>query len=308
MILRLSPRRAFASLALPAWLALLLIQTALADDTGVLRVLLTNDDGYDAPGIRAVATALRAAGHDVVTVAPRTQQSGTGMKISLRELRVTNAEPDVWIIDGTPADAVNFALRKVFEEAPPDIVISGANFGQNIGTNTNSSGTVGAALMAVQNGVPAIALSVGLEWVERNQDPPFASTHQAFAPAAELLTKLLGALRTEHHGRALLPPGLALNVNYPVRTPVRGVRVVTVGARGGFSMNYQQAQNSTEVQVVLAQEHSNDEQHDADLAAFDAGYVGISILDGNWGAPHAALEKLLRDIANKRFRGGIISR
>ncbi|MFJ7266928.1 5'/3'-nucleotidase SurE [Streptomyces sp. NPDC099050] len=130
--------------------------------SGPLRILLTNDDGYNAPGIRTAFQLLTAAGHHVTIVAPLTNQSGTGTKVlSAPTVTVKHPEPKVWAVDGTPGDSVAFGLSEVFEGRAPDLVVSGTNFGPNVAGLANHSGTVGGAVAALEYGVPAIALSTG---------------------------------------------------------------------------------------------------------------------------------------------------
>lgn len=128
-------------------------------------VLVTNDDGVGAEGIDALVAALESRGDvEVVVVAPLENQSGSGGKTTEGELVVTDAETisghGAKAVDGFPADSVRWALDEGGIE--PDLVISGINDGQNVGPLVDISGTVGAARMAVQMGVPAIASSQGL--------------------------------------------------------------------------------------------------------------------------------------------------
>jgi 5'/3'-nucleotidase SurE len=119
-------------------------------------------------------------------------------------------------------------LQEYFADEAPDLVVSGANFGPNLGF-AGSSGTVGAATMAANIGVPAIAVSVGINPAEQDQSPiPFPSTFKAFAGAAELTSTLISDLQKNRSGEdGLLPVGTILNINYPPLTPdaLRGVRV-----------------------------------------------------------------------------------
>ena len=157
-----------------------------------LRILLTNDDGFAAPGIKAVHASLTAAGHEVILVAPLGNQSGSGMRVSTQgKLDYKEQSPGVWSVDGSPADAVLVGLLHLMKEDAPDIVISGANFGPNLGY-AYSSGTLGAATMAMYAGVPSIAISVGVSPAEYAAKPyPFPSTFMAFAGAADLAVKLV---------------------------------------------------------------------------------------------------------------------
>src|SRR5438876_889401 len=122
-------------------------------------VLLTNDDGYQAEGLRALAEELA----DVVTlsiVAPSREQSGTAQSLTLRQPIVCNriAERE-WAIDGTPADCVIVALHKLLPEKP-DLLISGINHGANLGENVYYSGTVGAAREGALHHIPSMAVSL----------------------------------------------------------------------------------------------------------------------------------------------------
>ncbi|MFD9636507.1 5'/3'-nucleotidase SurE, partial [Streptomyces violascens] len=120
---------------------------AHGEPAGPLRILLTNDDGYDAPGIRLMSQRLTAAGYDVTIVAPLTNQSGAGTKMmSATTVTVKHPEPRVWAVDGTPGDAVSFGLAEVFAGRAPDLVISGTNFGPNVAALASHSGTVGGAV------------------------------------------------------------------------------------------------------------------------------------------------------------------
>jgi 5'-nucleotidase len=132
-----------------------------------LRVLVTNDDGYAAKGIDAVVEALRALPDTEVTVvAPLTNQSGTDGKTTSGPLTVTDVKTasgyPAKAVDGYPADTIVWAIDQHGIDFTPDLVVSGINFGQNIGQATSISGTVGAARAAATRGIPALAASQGL--------------------------------------------------------------------------------------------------------------------------------------------------
>ena len=175
-----------------------------------LRIMLTNDDGWNAPGIIAVYDALVAEGHEVIMVAPLTNQSGVGGRITFGgALTVTQPEAGKYVVAGSPADATEFGLSVVYAGAPPDLVISGTNAGQNIAAATVHSGTVGAAVTALNDGVPAIAISTEISLTGATPPPPFVET-------AAFLVQLLDELQDEADGDALMPLGVGLNVNYPI--------------------------------------------------------------------------------------------
>ncbi len=266
-----------------------LLHMGAAANGSPLHVLLTNDDGYDAPGIKAMRQGLVAGGYKVSVVAPRDQQSGSSMRVSIGSIVVDHIEKDFWTVVGTPADSVSFALLKLLRDKPPDIVISGANFGQNLGSNTNISGTVGAAIMAAQLGVPAIAVSVGINLEERDAKPVrFPSTMGAFTLAAAFTVHLLREIeRTRRAGTRLLPANKLLNVNYPALpgAGIKGVRMTRVARSGGFVPIFVETDTPGKVQIAL--EHGNPIDRSiamADTALFADGYITLSVLDGSLDA------------------------
>jgi 5'-nucleotidase len=125
-------------------------------------ILLSNDDGHTSPGIRAMRAALTSAGAEVVVVAPENEQSASSHSLSLhRPLRLRKVEPDVFALDGTPADCVYVALHATSRILPrrPDLVVSGINHGMNLGQDAFYSGTVAAAREGAFRGIPAVATS-----------------------------------------------------------------------------------------------------------------------------------------------------
>jgi 5'/3'-nucleotidase SurE len=251
-----------------------------------LRILLTNDDGFDTPGIRAVLEALVAAGHDVTLVAPRTDQSGSGMRVTTQgTLDYERHSDNIWWVDGSPADAVLVGLLHIMPDEPPDLVVSGANFGPNLGY-ASSSGTVGAATMAMHVGIPAIAISVGINPAEYAATPiPFPSTFAAFDGAAEFAVKLIRNLQeTRDEGSSLLPDRAIVNVNYPAvtREALQGVRLLQavwdVGVRLAYTDTEEAGRLSVQMQLLDAGAPAD---ADADWQWLARGYITISVLDGN---------------------------
>ncbi|PYV28303.1 MAG: 5'/3'-nucleotidase SurE [Acidobacteria bacterium] len=173
---------------------------------GQKRILITNDDGIQAQGLKAAEASLAAVG-EVLVVAPEREMSATSQAISIHfPLRVRVLDERHYAVSGTPADSVILALHQLLK-ARPDLVVSGINQGANLGENVIYSGTVAGALEATLHGVPAIAMSLASR---QNQD--FSA---AAAFAAQLAAKVLA------EG---LPSGVMLNVNVP-RGEVRGVRI-----------------------------------------------------------------------------------
>lgn len=161
-------------------------------------VLLTNDDGYQAAGLRALAEELKDFAH-VSMVAPSWERSGAAQSLTLRQPIVCHriAEHE-WAVDGTPADCVIVALHKLLPELP-QLVISGINHGANLGENVYYSGTVGAAREAVIHHVHGLAVSLCSKKV--NAD---------FAPTARLAKQTAKLILSEG-----LPEQVLLNINVP---------------------------------------------------------------------------------------------
>jgi len=187
-----------------------------------LRILLTNDDGVSGPGMLRLRDVLCAAGHQVSVSAPSADRSGTSgaltLNLAIRATRtqfLCNGTPSSsWAVGGTPADAVLFGLAQAGAQRP-DLVISGMNSGQNVGRAVNHSGTVGAAVTAAEEGVPSIAVSIGLNFADAGTN--FSQTTAAAPHAAAYVKELIDQLRdTAKKGEPLLPDRVALNLNYPV--------------------------------------------------------------------------------------------
>jgi 5'-nucleotidase len=147
-------------------------------------ILLTNDDGYQAEGLRALAEAL--AGFATVSiVAPSREQSGTAQSLTLRTPIVChNVKEREWAIDGTPADCVIVALHKLLPEKP-DMVISGINHGANLGENVYYSGTVGAAREGALHHIPSVAISL----CSKKTEAKFENSGRVARAAAEMILK-----------------------------------------------------------------------------------------------------------------------
>ena len=178
-------------------------------------VLITNDDGVLAPGIRAVADALRDFA-EVVVAAPDRERSAASHSISLdRPLRVDEVEPGTYSIDGTPVDCVYLALLHLVPRKPA-LVVSGINNGFNLGSDVFYSGTVAGAVEGALRGVPAIAVSL-----ERRRP-------QDFSHAARFLGALAGEMI--RRGPGALPDASLLSVNVP-GGELRGYRVTFLGRR-----------------------------------------------------------------------------
>lgn len=192
-----------------------------------MKLLISNDDGIFAPGIRALANTLSQAGHQVTVVCPDRERSATGHGLTLH--KPIRAEPvegmfhpgiQAWACSGTPSDCVKLALGALME-TPPEVVLSGINQGSNLGTDILYSGTVSAAMEGVIEGIPAIALSLA------------SFTCQDFQPAAEFAQSLL---KTLTHYPLNMP--MLLNVNVPAVAAehIQGVVIARQGLKRYFDL------------------------------------------------------------------------
>lgn len=181
-----------------------------------MRILLSNDDGYFAPGLLCLAGQLAAIA-DVVVVAPEQDRSGASNSLTLdRPLNLKRAESGFFYVNGTPTDCVHLAVTGMLEGQPPDMVISGINSGANMGDDTIYSGTVAAATEGFLLGIPSIAISLA------------GQKMQHYATAAQVAVELVRRFQCEKHARPWL-----LNVNVPDVAPadLQGYSVTRLGKR-----------------------------------------------------------------------------
>jgi len=177
-------------------------------------ILITNDDGYDAPGLHALIGSVAPLGRVVVS-APDREQSGASHALTLdRPLRVRTVAEDRYRIDGTPTDCVHLAIDRLCGRIP-DLVLSGINRGLNVGDDVTYSGTVAGALEGALLRIPAVAVSTA--------SPPEGSID--YAQAATIASRI--AERVLKDG---LATGTLLNVNVP-HGPAKGIRVTRQGSR-----------------------------------------------------------------------------
>lgn len=228
-------------------IAVALLAVGAASPAFALNILLTNDDGFAAPNIRALYAKLKAAGHDVIVSAPCQNQSGKGaslnfltpltalskdcrggtVKVGAPGVGVDPSIADINYVDGTPVMATMYGLDVL---AParwgkaPDVVISGPNEGQNLGAIVNTSGTVSNAIFAANRGLPSIAISA---------DTNTTDNAVLADEAATLSLKLLAALQAKAGTGPLLPAGVALNVNFPTFISGGSAKLPWVFARFG---------------------------------------------------------------------------
>lgn len=243
-----------------------------------MNILVSNDDGIFALGIRTLANALSAAGHQVTVVCPDRERSATGHGLTLhRPLRseqvenIFDAAVTAWSCSGTPSDCVKLALDAVLDDKP-DFVVSGINHGPNLGTDVLYSGTVSAAMEGVLEDIPSIAMSLA----------SFAA--KDFDPAAKFAVELVAKLEKQP-----LELPVLLNVNVPPvpASEIRGAAIARQGIRRYFDQFEKRTDPRGRVYYWLAGEVM--EEGDAELSV----PVGKSIE----GKMSDAAEGLVREIS-----------
>jgi 5'/3'-nucleotidase SurE len=254
-----------------------------------LNILLVNDDGYQALGLDKIYTALVAAGHKVTIVAPKADQSGIGTAIDtskiFRPIEVVNYAPSKWYVDGTPVTTTLAALDSILKTTPPDLVISGINRGENTGNTAVSSGTVSAAIAAIQKGIPAIAISAGIDRAEAAQG--FPSTTRAYELGAQYVVDLIAELQaSQGNNSALLPAGKGLNINVPIGSSVKGVAYTEFDGTASLGFTFGALPNNSAAQGLLVTSGSlppnGVPNPTSEGQQFIAGRLTVTPLDGSW--------------------------
>jgi 5'-nucleotidase len=264
-----------------------------------MRILVTNDDGIDAPGLHALALALDADGHDVLVVAPGSDHSGYGAAIGdlgrQSDLHTTPAtipgaeHISAFSLAGPPALCVMAARLGGFGD-PPELVASGINPGNNTGRAVLHSGTVGAALTGANLGVSGLAISVGVD-----RDGP-----TAFDAAAEVAAASVAWLITA-------PPKTVLNVNVPTGplAAVRGSRWASLAPFGTVRAALRQGGDDGVLELTLV-ESGVELPPDSDTALVTGGYVAVtcitSIRADDWQPAAAEIDRRLAARATEPHR------
>jgi 5'-nucleotidase len=186
-----------------------------------MRILVTNDDGIEAPGLNVLQQLASELSDDVWVTAPETEQSGAAHSLTLHEpLRLRRLAERTYAVKGTPTDCVIMAVRHIMAEKRPDLVLSGVNRGQNTADDVTYSGTIAGAIEGSLLGVPSIALSLAYDY----ENPVKVKWETPMRHGAALIRRLLAAG---------WPPNVLMNVNFPDCEPdeVRGVAVTEQGVR-----------------------------------------------------------------------------
>lgn len=237
--------------------------TSLSDG---MRILLTNDDGYDQPGLIELENLLLDE-HEVWVVAPLHHCSGASHSLGLyssMELREEGSRK--WSLEGTPTDCVKIALMEVMKDNSPDLLISGINPGANMANNIFYSGTVAAATEAALWGIPSIAISIQVTSPERK---PF------FKTASSVLDSLMKAGIVEK-----LPPGTILNINVPEVEEIEGMKWTKM-ARFATDIPFRQLEPGRVFVYDRYRSLPVVEPLDTDVSAVNMSIVSLTLLDSN---------------------------
>ncbi|MCY1289486.1 5'/3'-nucleotidase SurE [compost metagenome] len=319
--------------------ALAVAGAGLSLQANALNILLTNDDGCRAPGIEAVYQALTASGHQVTLVGPLHDSSGIGAASVFspgQAVAVTSLAPGKFCVGppdgytppagktsaiGTPVDAVNVGLDLLLKDNPPDLVVSGTNFGDNVGPLTQMSGTVNAAVRAMFKGVPAVAVStaIDMELIMQDQQAGYLKTLNAMDDTAAFAARVIdkasvaglkarkACTKSKGKGKACatnilgLPGTTGLNLNYPAleAAEVKGVAYAPIGDWGTVNFAAQRAADGTVRINLIAPPTPTREQQQADSYQLFSGKAVITVIDGNLTANNKLQNKakgLLRGI------------
>ncbi len=236
-----------------------------------MRILLTNDDGVNATGLKVLEKIARLFSDDIWIVAPSEEQSGAGHSLTLTlPVRLRKLGERRFCVTGTPTDSVMMAIAHVMKDNKPDLVLSGVNRGANLGEDVTYSGTVSAAMEGALAGIPSIALSQSYAREGMGDTVPFAA---AEAWAERVLRPLI---------ETPMAPRTLVNVNFPALPPddVRGIRVCQQGLRDYGRLQLVQRTDTRGYDYFwfglgpMIQTPS----HSTDLEAVADGYVAVTPL------------------------------
>ena len=225
-------------------------------------ILLTNDDGYDAPGLKALIEAFRSVG-DLYVVAPAENQSGKGHSIATSEpiLVSERKQPNGvswYAVEAPPATCARLAIESLLPKHP-DVVISGINRGENLGIVVYYSGTLGAAREAAIVGIPAIAVSID------------GNNAADYAAAADYTRQLVEQLRAQQR----LEPGLFLNVNVPAGER-KGVRITRLSVKATGEFFERRVNPRGRTYFWSDWKPLGDDEEGTDVWAFVRGYITVT--------------------------------
>jgi 5'-nucleotidase len=236
-----------------------------------MRILLTNDDGVNASGLKVLEAIAARFSDDIWVVAPTEEQSGAGHSLTLtKPVRLRKLGERRFCVTGTPTDSVMMGLAHIMKDHRPDLILSGVNRGANLGEDVTYSGTVSAAMEGALAGIPSIALSQSYAREGMGDTVPFAA---AQAWAERVLEPLLATP---------MEPRTLVNINFPALAPdaVKGIRVARQGLRDYGRLRIDQRTDPRGYDYFWFGLGPMIETpgHSTDLEAISDGYVAVTPL------------------------------
>jgi 5'-nucleotidase len=242
-----------------------------------MRILITNDDGIDAPGLTALRRIAETLSDDVWTVAPEVNHSGAGHSLSLREpLRMRQIADREYAVRGTPTDCVIMGVRHVLYDHRPDLILSGVNMGQNMAEDVTYSGTIAGAFEGTLVGVRSIALSqsIGIGGPPGAKRGPDWETCVAHGP--DIVRRLLDLKWSEN---------TLMNVNFPDCAPdeVQGIQITRQGRRDQEVLRIEERHDTwnTPYYWLGFRSRRSNAPEGTDLRAVYDGYISVTPLSLN---------------------------
>lgn len=232
-----------------------------------MRILLSNDDGIHATGLKVLEKIARELSDDVWIVAPELDQSGASHSLTLRDpLRIREVSDKKFAINGTPTDCVMIAANHMLKDHPPELVLSGVNYGGNLAEDVTYSGTVAAAMEGALLGIPSVALSL----MAKHGHPAKWSTVETFA--SDILHQLVKTKFQEN---------VFININFPdvISSSVSGIKITRQGQRA-LSDNLEERidPRGRPYYWIGAVHFSGAGEEGTDLSAIENGYVSVTPL------------------------------
>lgn len=251
-----------------------------------MRILVSNDDGIHAPGLKVLEKVAKTLSKDIWIVAPEYEQSGASHSLTLTQpLRIRKVGPRKYAVRGTPTDCVMMAMHEIMKDKKPDLLLSGVNRGANLGEDVTYSGTVAVAMEGTLLGVPSIAMSQCFQFGH----PVKWATAEHHAP--KIIRKLL---------KAGWPKGVLINVNFPdvIAESVTGVEVVKQGQRDltDLVLDHRIDARGVPYYWIGFRRQKSKSKRQSDLGATENGAIAITPLqlDLTQGATLKALKAALK--------------
>ncbi len=238
-----------------------------------MRILLTNDDGVEAPGLDVLQAIANELSDDVWVVAPETDQSGASHSLTLQEpMRLRKLTERIYAVKGTPTDCVIMGVRFLLTDHRPDLVLSGVNSGQNIADDVTYSGTIAGAIEGALLGIPSIALSLSM----KHSEPGAARWETPMKHGPELIRRLR---------ETTWPRGVLMNVNFPDRD-AEDVGDIVVTEQGKRDADFLQIEDRLDTRGnpyywLGFKERLSPPGSGTDLRALQLGHISVTALNVN---------------------------